>query len=63
MSQSILIPLVAVAALAALVALALAVLVVRDRPAASRWVESLFRRPPKPAAKPGADHYYKPYWS
>ncbi len=63
MSHSILIPLVVVGAGAALLALALVVLVVRDRQAVARRVESLFRRPPKPAAKPGADHYYKPYWS
>jgi len=63
MSHSILVPLIALGAAVALVVLALAVFVIRDRRAATRQVESLFRRPAKPAQKPGPDHYYKPYWS
>ncbi len=63
MSHSILIPLVVAGGVALLLVLGLGFLVVRDRRAAARWVESLFRRPPRPAGKPGADHYYKPYWS
>lgn len=63
MSHSILIPLAALGAVVALLVLALAVFVIRDRRAAARRVESLFRRPAGPARKPGPDHYYKPYWS
>lgn len=63
MSQSILIPLVAVGAVLALAVLAVVVLVARDRPAAIRRVEGLFRRPLREAKKPGAGHYYKTYWS
>jgi len=25
-------------------------------------IEGAFRRPPKPAKPPSADHYYKPHW-
>ena len=60
MSQTVLIALLALALLVALTAF---VLVARDRAAATRWVEALFRRPPREPRKPGADHYYKPYWS
>jgi amino acid transporter len=63
MSHSILISLAALGTVVALVVLALAVFVIRDRRSAARRVESLFRRPARPAQKPGPDHYYKPYWS
>ncbi len=55
-----------------LTAFAVAVLVVllvsvvflaRRRSTAVRWVESLFRRPPRQPRRPGSDHYYRPYWS
>jgi hypothetical protein len=54
--------LVLVVVAGALVALALA-LVVRRRERVTRWVQALFRRPPKPAQPPGPRHYYKTYWS
>jgi hypothetical protein len=62
MSQSILVPFV-VGAVVLLVVLVAVILVFRDRSAAVRWIESLFRRPPRPPRTPGSDHYYKPYWS
>jgi len=54
--------------IAALALLALALLValvplLRDPKAASRRVESLFRRPERPAQPPEPGHYYRPYWS
>ncbi len=55
--------LITLGVLVLLVALAAVVLVVRDRQATARWVESLFRRPPREPRRPGANHYYKPYWS
>jgi hypothetical protein len=51
---------VALLALALLVALAS---LLRDRKAASRRVESWFRRPERPAHTPEPGHYYRPYWS
>jgi hypothetical protein len=30
--------------------------------AASRAIEALFRRPPRPSKPAGPDHYYRPYW-
>jgi hypothetical protein len=63
MSQTILIPLATVASVVAVVLLALVAVVLRDPRAAARRVEALFRKPPRPAAKPGSDHDYKPYWS
>jgi hypothetical protein len=27
-----------------------------------RRIEGAFRRPPRPAKAPDADHYYRPYW-
>jgi len=63
MSQSILIPLIAVGVVVGLAVLAAVVLVARDPRAAARRVESLFRRPLGEPKKPGAGHYYKPYWS
>jgi hypothetical protein len=30
--------------------------------AASRAIEALFRRPPRPPKPTGPDHYYRPYW-
>ena len=63
MSQSLLIPLVAVVAVLALVVLGLAALALREPEAARRRVEAFFRRPPRPPRTPGSDHYYRPYWS
>ncbi len=60
MSQTVLI---AFAAFVLLVVLAAVVLLARGRAGAARWVESLFRRPPRPPRRPGESHYYKPYWS
>ncbi len=60
MSQTVLI---AFAAFVLLVALAAVVLLALRRDAAVRWVLSLFRRPPREPRRPGADHYYKAYWS
>ena len=62
MSQSILILLIAAGAVLALLVL-VAVFAMRDPRSAARRVESLFRRPRKPAKQPGSNHYYKPYWS
>lgn len=62
MSLSMVVTLVAVGALAALV-LVVAVLVLRDPVASKRRVEALFRKPRRPPGSPGADHYYRPYWS
>jgi hypothetical protein len=50
-------------ALVVLVLLVVLVPVLRDPAAARRRVESLFRRPAKPAKPLDADHYYRPYWS
>jgi flagellar basal body-associated protein FliL len=63
MSQSILIPLIAVGVLVALAVVVAVALVARDPRAAARRVESLFRKPLGEPKKPGAGHYYKPYWS
>lgn len=63
MTQSILIPLVALAAVVTLGVLVLAAVALRDPQAARRRVERLFRRPPRPPKAPGSDHYYRPYWS
>jgi hypothetical protein len=63
MSQSILIPLIAVGAVLALLVLVVAILSLRDPQGATRRVESLFRRPPKQPKQPDTNHYYKPYWS
>ena len=38
-------------------------LVFRDPGAARRRIESLFRRPEKPARIAGREQYYRPYWS
>jgi hypothetical protein len=27
------------------------------------WIQSLFRRPPKPPKTPGKESYYKAYWA
>jgi len=35
----------------------------RDPAAARRRVEALFRRPERKPTPPGADHYYRRYWS
>ncbi len=63
MSQSILIPLIAVGAVLALLVLVVAIVALRDPLGATRRVESLFRRPTKLPKHPDTDHYYKPYWS
>lgn len=63
MSQSSLIPLIAVGVLVALCVIVAVVLVARDPRAAARRVESLFRKPLGEPKKPGAGHYYKTYWS
>jgi hypothetical protein len=55
--------LIAVAALLALVVVAVAALVLRDPAAAQRRVESVFRRPERPARTAGDEQYYRPYWS
>jgi hypothetical protein len=60
MSQTLLL---VAGAIVALVVLAAFVLILSKRQAAVRWVESLFRRPPRKPRQPGSDHYYKPYWS
>jgi hypothetical protein len=57
-TQTILVLLVLAVVVGAGVLLAL----VRN-PRTATFVESLFRRPPKPARTPGSSHYYKPYWS
>jgi hypothetical protein len=41
---------------------AVAALLLRG-PGPKRRIEALFRRPSKPPKPPGADHYYRPYWS
>jgi hypothetical protein len=51
-----------IAGLVILVALAAYVLMLRV-PLSARRVESLFRRPGKPARPPASGHYYKRYWS
>jgi len=51
-----------IAGLVILVALAAYVLMLRV-PLSARRVESLFRRPEKPARPPASSHYYKRYWS
>jgi hypothetical protein len=55
--------LVALLALLALALLAVLVPLLRDRAAARRRIEALFRRPTKPEKPLQADHYYRPYWS
>jgi len=55
--------LIAVAALLALAVVVVAVLVVRDPAAARHRVESVFRRPERPARTAGDEQYYRPYWS
>ena len=56
------IPLFTIAGLVILVALAAYVLLLRGSRGA-RLIESLFRRPEKPARPPAPGHYYKRYWS
>jgi hypothetical protein len=51
-----------IAGLVILVALAAYVLMLRV-PLSARRIESLFRRPEKPARPPASGHYYKRYWS
>jgi hypothetical protein len=59
MSLSIVVTLFVAGALLAAVVFVL----MRDKEASKRRVESLFRRPPKTPKAPGSDHYYRPYWS
>jgi hypothetical protein len=40
-----------------------AVLVFRDPAATQRRIESVFRRPERPARTAGDEQYYRPYWS
>lgn len=63
MSHPILLPLVAAGAVLALVVAVVAAVLTRNGKQAQRRVEALFRRPLSSPRKPGADHYYKPYWS
>lgn len=63
MSQSILIPLIAVAAVVVVAVLAAVALVARDPREAVRRVEAVFRRPLGEPKNPGSGHYYKTYWS
>ena len=61
MSLSII--LLIVASLILLLAVAAGFLVLRDPEASKRKVEAIFHRAPKPPKAPGANHYYRPYWS
>jgi len=54
---------VVVLALLAFVLLVLLVPLLRDPAGARRRIEGLFRRPERKPTPPGADHYYRPYWS
>ncbi len=49
--------------LLALVLLVLLLPLLRNPGGAQRRVLALFRRPERSPAQPGADHYYRPYWS
>ena len=49
--------------LLALVGLALLVPLLRDPAGARLRVLALFRRPERKPVPPGADSYYRPYWS
>jgi hypothetical protein len=51
-----------IAGLVILVALAAYFVILRG-PRSVRRIESLFRRPEKPARPPAPGHYYKRYWS
>lgn len=55
--------LIAVAALLALVLVVAAVLIFRDPAATQRRIESVFRKPDRPARTAGDEQYYRPYWS
>jgi hypothetical protein len=55
--------LIAALALLALAVVVAAVRLLRDPEGSRRRVQALFRRPAKPPKPPGADHYYRPYWS
>jgi hypothetical protein len=55
--------LVVVAALLALAAVVAAVLVFRDPSGARHRIESVFRRPERPARTAGDEQYYRPYWT
>jgi hypothetical protein len=57
------IQLVAVVAVLALLLLFLAGLVFRGPAALRRAIESIFRRPERPARTAGDEQYYRPYWS
>jgi hypothetical protein len=47
----------------ALVALAVAILAFRSPARLQRRIESLFRRPERPARTAGDEQYYRPYWT
>lgn len=55
--------LMALLALLGLALLAVLVCLLRDRAAARRRIEALFRRRAKPEKPLAANHYYRPYWS
>ena len=50
-------------AVLALVLVAAAALVLRNSAALQRRIESVFRRPERPAKTAGDEQYYRPYWS
>lgn len=56
-------PLIIAAAALALVLVAVVVLVSRNSAALQRRIESVFRRPERPARTAGDEQYYRPYWS
>jgi len=56
-------PLIISAAALALVLVAAVVLVSRNSAALQRRIESVFRRPERPARTAGDEQYYRPYWS
>jgi hypothetical protein len=55
--------LIAGSVLVVIVLLVLLLPLLRDPAGARRRVLALFRRPERTPAPPGADHYYRPYWS
>ena len=55
--------LIAVLALVGIVLLGLLAVLLRDPVAARRRALALFRRPERQPTPPGAEHYYRRYWS